>query len=235
MLQSRSERSIKPSAVRYLGDGRLKGIAVSKQFGGVHAMMTNYEGWDEVYRRYPLNALPWELGRPRDVLVELIEKELITRGKALDLCCGAGTNTVYLATKGFKVTGIDISPMAVEYAKKKAKEANVKINLFVQNFLDLPFRNAEFDFALDMGCFHHVKVEDRATFIDGVNRILRRGGSYLLICFSDRNGPAWNHLTEEQIVQLFSNYFKIKSIKHISSIEGDGYTRFFYVSLMEKK
>jgi len=201
---------------------------------GVDNVGSEYEEWDQIYRRYPLESLPWELGRPRKVLVDLIEKELIKPGKTLDICCGAGTNAVYLAKKGFQVVGIDISSKAVEYAKKKAEQANVKIKFMVQNFLKLPFGDEEFDFVFDMGCFHHVEVRDRDPFIEGVYRVLKKGGFYLIVCFSYKNGPAWNHFTREQITRLFSNYFRIKEIKHISSVEGDGYRRYFYSVLMEK-
>ena len=198
-------------------------------------MGSNYEEWDRVYRGYPLEDLPWELGRPRKVLVELVEKGLIRKGKALDICCGAGTNAIYLAKKGFQVSGIDISHKAVEIAKEKAEKANVKTDFLVQNFLNLPFGDGVFDFVFDMGCFHHVKVDDRSTFIKGVYRVLKKGGSYFMVCFSDRNGPAWNHFTKVQITQLFSDYFNIKTIEHVSSVEGDGYTRYFYSALMENK
>lgn len=198
-------------------------------------MDSDYEEWDRIYRRYPLEALPWELGRPRKVLVELVEKGLIKRGKALDICCGAGTNALYLTKKGFQVTGIDISSKAIEYAKEKARKANARTRFQVQNFLNLPFEDEEFDFVFDMGCFHHVKVKDRSTFIRGIHRVLKKGGSYLMVCFSYRNGPAWNHFTKEQIIQLFSNHFKIKNIEHIASVEGDRYIRYFYSVLMEKK
>lgn len=197
-------------------------------------MSTDYEEWDQIYRKYPLETLGWELGKPRKVLVELVDKGIIKPGKTLDLCCGAGTNTVYLAKKGFQVTGIDISSKAIEYAEEKAKEANVKIKLLVQNFLKLPFDDEEFDFVFDMGCFHHVEIRDRSIFIKGVHRVLKKGGLYLMVCFSYRNGAAWNHFTKEQITQLFSNYFEVKEIKHISSIEGDGYRRYFYSVLMKK-
>ena len=92
--------------------------------------------------------------------------------------------------KGFQVTGIDISHKAVEIAKEKARKANAKIQFEVQNFLNLPFREGEFDFVFDMGCFHHVKVNDRSVFINGVHRVLKKGGFYLMVCFSDRIGPA---------------------------------------------
>lgn len=198
-------------------------------------MDSNYDEWDQIYRKYPLNSLGWELGRPRPILVEFVEKGFIKKGKALDICCGAGTNTVYLAENGFEVTGIDISSKAIEYAKKKAQQAKVKINFMSQNFINLPFEDEEFDFIFDMGCFHHVEIEDRTKFIKGVHRVLKKDGSYMLTCFSYKNGPAWNHFTKKQITSLFSEYFKINEIRHISSIEGDGVRRYFYTVLLKKK
>jgi ubiquinone/menaquinone biosynthesis C-methylase UbiE len=198
-------------------------------------MNSNYDEWDQIYRRYPLEDLGWELGKPRPILVEFVEKGFIKKGKALDLCCGAGTNTVYLAKKGFEVTAIDISQKAIEYAKEKAEHANVKINFIMRSFVDLPFQDEEFNFVFDMGCFHHVKIEDRASFIEGVYRVLKKGGDYLLTCFSYKNGPAWNHFTEKQLISLFSGYFEIREIRHVSSIEGDGVRRFFFTVWMKKK
>ncbi len=197
-------------------------------------MNSNYEDWDYIYRNYPLNELPWELGRPREILVRLVEEGTINPGKALDICCGAGTNTVYLAQKGFQVTGIDISPKAIEYAGEKAEHAKVKIRLMVCNFVELPFANEGFDFVFDMGCFHHAKPKDRNRYITGVHRVLRRNGHYLLVCFSEKNGHAWNHFTKEEIIQFFTNLFKIKRIEDVSSKEGDGATRYFYQVLMQK-
>src|SRR3989304_3893887 len=172
-------------------------------------MSSGYNEWDQIYRKYPLEELGWELGKPRPLLVEFVEKGLIKKGKALDICCGAGTNTVYLAEKGFKVTGIDISSKAIEYARKKAAHAKVTLDLRVRSFLDLPFSDEEFDFVFDMGCFHHVKVEDRLMFIKGVHRVLKSGGSYMLTCFSYMNGRSWNHFPKKQLIDLFSGYFEL--------------------------
>jgi ubiquinone/menaquinone biosynthesis C-methylase UbiE len=130
---------------------------------------------------------------------------------------------------------MDISTKALEYAKKKAEQASVKINFMLQSFVDLPFGDAEFDFVFDMGCFHHVEVEDRHNFIRGVHRVLKNGGVYLLTCFSYKNGPAWNHFTKKQLIDLFSDCFEWNEFRHASSIEGDGVRRFFYTVLMKKK
>jgi ubiquinone/menaquinone biosynthesis C-methylase UbiE len=198
-------------------------------------MTSNYGEWDQIYRRYPIESWGWELGKPRPILVEFVEKGLIKRGKVLDLCCGAGTNTVYLAEKGFEVTAIDISRKAIAYAKEKAGHANVKIDFMIQSFVDLSFKDEKFDFVFDMGCFHHVEIVDRPKFITGVHRVLKKAGNYLLTCFSYKNGPAWNHFTEKQLISLFSDYFNIREIRHVSSIEGDGVKRYFYTVWMKKK
>lgn len=196
--------------------------------------MTRYNEWDEFYRRYPLEELGWELGEPRPILIEFVEKGLIPKGKALDICCGAGTNTVYLAQSGFEVTGIDISKTAIEMAKQKARQANVNINFLAEMFIDLPFNDGEFVFIFDMGCFHHVETHERSKFIAGVHRVLKSGGRYLLTCFSYRNGPGWNHFTEQLLVDLFSGLFEMGEFRHYPSFEGDGFVRFFYTVLMKK-
>ena len=194
--------------------------------------MCAYSEWDEYYKEYPLNELGWELGKPRPLLVEFVEKGLIKNGRALDLCCGAGTNTVYLAQKGFNVAGIDISRTALGIAKKKATQAKVDISLLKGSFVDLAFSDEVFDFIFDMGCFHHVEIEDRSRFIAGIYRVLKEDAQYMLTCFSYKNGPGF---TGQQISHLFSSYFDIEVMRHISSLEGDGVIRFFYTVLMRKK
>jgi SAM-dependent methyltransferase len=197
-------------------------------------MSSNYSEWDEFYRNYPLEELGWELGKPRPILVEYVESGLIPKGKALDTCCGAGTNPIYLAQKGFDVSAFDISMTALGIANEKAKRLGKSIDFLNGNFVNLPFRASIFDFVFDMGCFHHVSREVRAKFIVGINRVLRKGGVYMLTAFSYRNGAGWNHFTRQQLIDLFSDKFKLIKFSHYPSVEGDGVTRFFYTILMEK-
>jgi SAM-dependent methyltransferase len=164
----------------------------------------------------------------------LVETGSITVGHALDLCCGAGTNTVYLAQRGFDVVGIDISATALKIAQSQAAQARVVIGFFRESFVDLSFADGVFDFVFDMGCFHHVKVEDRNRFILGIHRVLKPRGQYMLTCFSDRNGPSWNHFSRQQIIDLFSGFFKLESLQHAPSLEGDGVIRFFYTAVMSR-
>ncbi len=196
--------------------------------------MSQYDRWEQVYRKRRGRALPWELGKPRPVLVDLIMSgEVIPEGKALDICCGLGTNTIYLAQAGLQTTGFDISKSAIAQARRKARDAGVDIRFCVGTALDLPFETDEFDFVFDMGCFHHILPQDRETFIQGILRVVRKGGHYFMVCFSDQNGPAWNHFSDEDVINIFSPHFGIKSIEHFSSVEGDGVIRHFYATLMQ--
>ena len=198
-------------------------------------MSTSHDtGWDGIYHRYPVRRLPWELGRPREVLVDIVESKRVTPCEALDLCCGAGTNPVYLAEKGFDVKALDISDRAVELAMEKARQSGVDLDFLIGDFVNLPFKESRFGFAFDFGCFHHVEPEQRAAFIEGVHRALGSGGTYLMVCFSNRNGGAENHFSRERIVELFVDRFEISRMNHVSSVEADGVTRYFYEVLMRK-
>ena len=199
-------------------------------------MSSSHErGWDGVYHRYPVRRLPWELGRPREVLVDLVESGGVEPCETLDLCCGAGTNPVYLAEKGFDVRALDISDRAVELAMEKAGQSGVDIDFLIGDFASLPFIEGRFGLAFDFGCFHHVDPEHRAAFIEGVHRALDSGGTYLMVCFSNRNGGGENHFSRERIVELFGDRFEISRMNHVSSEEADGVTRYFYEVLMKKK
>jgi len=64
-----------------------------------------------------------------NAIVKLLKKQNIDKGKILDLMCGNGRIAINLAKLGYKVVGIDISPIYVEDARRKAKENNVEGNV----------------------------------------------------------------------------------------------------------
>ena len=77
---------------------------------------------DAIYRDTPLAGIPWNLPDPPELLVQLVESGQVSPCEAVDLGCGAGNYAVWLASKGFDVTGVDVSPRAVELAGKLATE-----------------------------------------------------------------------------------------------------------------
>src|SRR5262245_20756022 len=72
--------------------------------------MTELTEWNA---RYWDGSLPWDTGRPSSELQRLIVQHTIMPCRVLELGCGTGTNSVWLAQMGFEVTGIDVVPLAV--------------------------------------------------------------------------------------------------------------------------
>lgn len=67
--------------------------------------------------------------KPSDLLVGWLDR--LPSGRALDLACGTGRNSLFLAEQGYVVTAIDISPIAIEMAEKSARDKGLTINWIV--------------------------------------------------------------------------------------------------------
>ncbi|MCP8304713.1 MAG: class I SAM-dependent methyltransferase [archaeon] len=195
------------------------------------------EEWEIIYREYPLEGIPWHSEEPAEYLVDLLKEKKVKIGLALDVCSGAGKNAVYLAKKGFDVTGIDISPTAIKYAKKRAREAGVseRCKFFTGNVTEMKIPKDNFDFIFDRGCYHHIPKEDKPKFVKIISDSLKKGGKYFLSCFSDKNPPWEKNVSKEEIRENFSEYFHIGRIKDFVTIEKTGRRLHLYLVLMTKK
>ncbi len=76
--------------------------------------MTEHIEWNDRYRD---GNLPWDTGRSSSELQRVLSRNAIQPCRALELGCGTGTDSVWLAQQGFELTGIDVSPLAVERAE----------------------------------------------------------------------------------------------------------------------
>lgn len=170
--------------------------------------------WDEVYKGKP----PWDLDHPQPAFQALIQNGEIKPGQALDIGCGRGENAILLAMSGCDVTGIDLAENAISDAKMKAKERNVKVKFVVEDALQMDwlFEEGEFDIVIDSGLFHVMTDEERPVFAQQVHRVLREGGKYFMLCFSDKEPGEYElprRLSKAEIESTFSPLFDIIYIK----------------------
>jgi SAM-dependent methyltransferase len=142
--------------------------------------------WNE---NYATGQLPWDTGVPDEQLVSAVEKGVISPGRTLEVGCGTGTNALWLAQRGFDVVAVDVSPLAIEAARKKAPPG-ARCEFAVLDFLvDDPPR-APFDFVFDRGCFHIFDEEEtRARFAARVGGLLATGGQWLSLIGSTEGAP----------------------------------------------
>lgn len=112
---------------------------------------------------------------------EIVIKSLkyLNKGKVLDLGCGSGENSVFLAQKGFDVTGIDISERFISDLNNLCKIYNVKVKTLVQDINKFNFKE-EWDFILSDFVFHFLEKDEienvikkmkNTTIIRGLNSI----------------------------------------------------------------
>ncbi len=168
--------------------------------------------WEDAYKTRP----PWDIGRPQPAFVELVQAGELNKGRVLDVGCGTGENALYLAERGFSVVGVDLSTRAIEAAKEKASERRLKADFVLENALSLDFKNGYFDSAIDSGLFHTFNDNHRVVFACEIARVLKTGGGYFMLCFSDKEPTNWGgprRITKEEIETTFCPLFNINYIK----------------------
>jgi SAM-dependent methyltransferase len=155
---------------------------------------------------------PWDIGRPQPAIVRLAETGQI-KGAVLDVGCGTGENALYLAERGLAVTGIDGAPTAIRKARAKAKSRGLDIRFEVADALDLSLPKS-FDTLIDSGLFHVFSDDERTRFTESLGRVVRPGGTYFMMCFSEREPGDWGprRVTQAEIRSAFSAGWRVNSI-----------------------
>ncbi|MBV9123202.1 MAG: class I SAM-dependent methyltransferase, partial [Planctomycetes bacterium] len=131
--------------------------------------------------------------------------------RALELGCGTGTNSVYLAQQGFEVTGLDIAPQALERARSRARAAGVSVRFLEADVLAPPELGEPFAFFFDRGCYHVVRREKPHDYAPAVARLLAVGALGLVLAGNARepHDPGPPVVTEEQIREELGRCFRI--------------------------
>lgn len=125
----------------------------------------------------------WDIGRPQRQFVRLAEAGLI-RGPVLDVGCGTGELSLFLARRGNDVLGIDLSPLAIRQAREKARWRRIGARFLVWDALDLPRLAAgglSFRTVVDSAMFHVLGDRERDRFVAGLGEVLRPGGLYCVL------------------------------------------------------
>src|SRR5258706_1189100 len=100
----------------------------------------------------------------------------------LEMGCGAGPNLVWLAEKGIRVSGIDISETALKLCQKNLYGSGLanRIDRLVRGSVtDAPFSDGSFDGILESCVFQHLDREDRRQAFAEVGRLLKPGGVFV--------------------------------------------------------
>jgi SAM-dependent methyltransferase len=183
--------------------------------------MKEHTDWNDCYRD---GNLPWDTGGPSSELQRVVSRNTIQPCRALEIGCGTGTNCVWLAQQGFEVTGVDVAPLAVERAEKRAQAANVKAHFVVADVLQLPELDGPFAFFFDRGCYHAVRRSAPQQYAPAVARHLASGARGLILAGNARepHEPGPPVVTEEQIREELGLAFQILDLHEFRFDEAPG-------------
>ncbi|WP_103351670.1 class I SAM-dependent methyltransferase [Amycolatopsis sp. CA-128772] len=141
--------------------------------------------FEELYRGgSPIGRkLPWDLGEPQPAVVALADAGAFT-GAVLDIGCGLGDNSAFLASRSLHVTGLDGAPSAVEQARARAAEKGLDIEFAVADATKLEGYEGRFDTVLDSALYHCLGEDERRAYLAALTRATRPGARLHLFAFS---------------------------------------------------
>lgn len=155
---------------------------------------------------YRLGVTPWD-GHPLPTsLTNLIEGDHApTPATALDIGCGTGDNSIYLARHGWQVTGVDYVQKAVDKARAKSSAEGVDVRFEQADATRLGEQNVGSDFALiiDNGCLHGMNDEDRIDYVREVTAAAAPGARLLLVEFIPGGSYGVPGIEPSEVAQRF--------------------------------
>jgi ubiquinone/menaquinone biosynthesis C-methylase UbiE len=142
--------------------------------------MAQRDIWEKEYLNPQLVTRDWEPQKQTKKFFKWLRKDqkLDMKNMAvLDLGCGTGRNSIYLAENGATVTGYDISPSAIKMGQKKVQEVGVIVTLETRNIGEkYPLKHQSIDVVMDIIASNSLTDAERRVYISEMYRILKPGG-----------------------------------------------------------
>jgi SAM-dependent methyltransferase len=159
----------------------------------------------------------------------------------IEVGCGTGSNALWLAKSGCKVTVTEISPTALESAKTRAKEANLSIDFRLVDICEgAPVPVGSQDFAFDRGVFHVIPVQHRAKFVEVLASTIAAGGHWLSLAGSKDEyrentdvGPP--QLSAVELLEHIEPYFEVIELRRSNFVLPGGQTHLAWKALYRRR
>ena len=172
--------------------------------------------WDKAYQgELFLGPPPWNIGAPQPEILTLIEQGKV-HGPVLDAGCGVGDLALELADRGYEVTGVDISAVAIAAAEAAASQRGLATVRFLQGDLrhlnDLALTQ-RFNTVVDCTLFHSLPVDGRDDYMRGIYAAANSGAALYLLVFTtealppDSPFPIPNLVTEAEVTEAVAKYW----------------------------
>lgn len=208
------------------------------------------EWWNRFYgdRSKPV---PFFRCVPDENLNSYILKNIFSPGRIIDIGCGNGRNSIYLAKCGFTVDAIDFSQTSITWAEQNAQKEGVNVNFICDSIFTSPPPDDPYDYVYDSGCFHHLKPHRRSQYLQIISNLLKPDGYFGLTCFNLDGGADISDYDvykdgsmhggmgypEQKLRSILDDFFTIIEFRRMKDIkDGDLFgVSFLWTILMKKK
>lgn len=130
---------------------------------------------------------------------------------SLELGCGIGRFSRYLAQQGVRATAVDFSPVAIAKAKERAVQDASPPEYLVGDVTHLNAISGPFDVSFDIGCFHCLDPKGQQAYVSEMFRLLKPGGTHLIWAMD--TAPADLRLSPAAVKELFAPRFDLQRAK----------------------
>ncbi|MEZ0066890.1 ubiquinone/menaquinone biosynthesis C-methylase UbiE [Streptacidiphilus sp. MAP12-20] len=179
------------------------------------------QGFAPLYDSNELSDISWVTTSVSPALQQLVIDGVLPRGaEVVDLACGPGVHATFLARHGLRVTGVDRSATALAKARELARLYHCEVEFVEGDILDVPLPDASRDVVHDSFVYHNVRDEARDAYAREAARLLRPGGLFVLVGFSDRMSPGSGpiRLTSDEIVKPMLPYFEVEELRRFRNL-----------------
>ena len=121
--------------------------------------------------------IPFFEPKPDENLASYLVRGLLAPGRALELGCGPGRNAIHIASFGFTVDAVDLSPTALAWAGERARCRRPGPVPPDRHLLGRP-ASRPYNLVYDSGCLHHLPPHRRVSYRDLLERVLAPGGCF---------------------------------------------------------
>lgn len=178
--------------------------------------------WENVFQKqewgkYPPEELVRFVGR------NFYKSPSRKKVKFLDLGCGTGACSWYLAREGFSVFGVDGSKTAISLTKKRFSKEKLSGAFQVMDYINLDFPENYFDVVIDVCSIQCNKIERVPEIVQNIKRILKPGGKFFSILVTKGTSKVKGFQKKGYIhyyeLSELKKIFKILKIQNIEKLE----------------
>jgi SAM-dependent methyltransferase len=158
---------------------------------------------------------PWSIGTPQPELSALIDQGKF-HGDVLDVGCGEAAISLTLAELGHTTVGLDLSPTAIELARREAEKWGLtKATFEVADISSFAGHDGQFGTIVDSTLFHSIPVELREGYQQSISRAAAPGASYFALVFDKAGVPGApiNAVTADELRDAVSKYWVVDEIR----------------------